>query len=84
MHPFTYTKRHQSAYVGKWKFSFDSSSLMDRAGFSFWNGDYDAGFEFAPTSACQLSEINATNPHLKWFRWDGFTRAVLPLEDLPK
>jgi hypothetical protein len=84
MHPLTYTKGHYKAEIGKWKFGFDSSSMIDMAGFSSWNGDYDAGFEFAPTSACQLSEIDATDPNLQWLRWDRTTQTVLPLEDLSK
>jgi hypothetical protein len=45
------------ASVGKWPFAFDVPSRMHMSGISFWKEDH--GYEFAPTSACSLWEINA-------------------------
>jgi hypothetical protein len=72
------------ARVGKWKFSFDAPSLMTMSDTSFWTGTGDHGFEFAPTAACDASEINIRDEHLRWFRYDRNADTALPLSDLPK
>ena len=81
---FVYTKGHSRAVIGKWKFSFSFPDLIDMSNVSFWKGRHDEGFEFAPTSACQLSEIDASDKRLRWFRWDKITQVTLPLADLPR
>jgi hypothetical protein len=72
------------AFVGKWKFLFGSPSMMTMSDASFWTGVGDHGFEFAPTSACNLSEVNTQDKRLKWFRFDRAASLALPLSDLPK
>jgi hypothetical protein len=57
---------------------------MEMSDSSFWTGLGDHGFEFAPTSACSLSDIDAADKRLRWFRWDRTTQMTLPLADLPK
>jgi hypothetical protein len=52
------------------------------AGTSFWKEDHS--YEFAPTSACDVSEIDATDKRLRWFRFDPNASVILPLADLPK
>src|SRR5579862_2024220 len=81
---FVYTKGHSQVLIGKWKFYLVWPDLMAMSGVSFWRGLHDEGFEFAPTSACQVSEIDATDKRLRWFRWDKTTQVKLPLADLPK
>jgi hypothetical protein len=70
--------------VGAWEFYFSYPDIMNMSHVTFWKGHHDEGFEFAPTSACQVSEIDATDKRLRWFRWDKTTRVTLPLADLPK
>jgi len=73
------------AQIGEWLFGFDGPSKMVMTNHSVMKGDYsDHGFEFAPTSACSLSELNAQEKGLKWFRYDRNASVVLPLADLPK
>jgi hypothetical protein len=81
---FVYTKGHTQALVGPWKFYFGYPDLINMSRVSLWKGLHDEGFEFAPTSACQVSEIDATDKRLRWFRWDKTTQLTLPLADLPK
>lgn len=81
---YTHTSGNHDAHVGKWTFHFSYPNLMEMSDSSFWKGYGDHGYEFAPTSACQLSEIDATDKRLRWFRWDKTTQVNLPLSDLPK
>ena len=81
---FVHTKGHNQVLIGKWKFYFSFPDLINMSNVSFWKGRHDEGFEFAPTSACQLWEIDATDKRLRWFRWDKTTQVTLPLSDLPK
>jgi hypothetical protein len=81
---FVYTKGHNQALIGSWKFYFGYPDSISMSRVSLWKGLHDEGFEFAPTSACQLSEIDATDKRLRWFRWDKTTQVTLPIADLPK
>jgi hypothetical protein len=72
------------AQIGKWTFSFGNPSQMEMSDTSFWTGVGDHGFEFAPTSACDLSEVDVHNKRLKWFRYDRNASVTLPLADLAK
>ncbi len=80
---FVYTKGHSQVLIGKWKFRFSYPDLLNMSNVSFWAGHRDESFEFAPTSACQISEIDATDKRLRWFHWDNTTQVTLPLADLP-
>jgi hypothetical protein len=73
-----------TARIGKWKFSFGGPSMMVMSDTWFWTGDGDHGYEFAPTSACDLSAVDAHDKRLKWFRYDRNASVTLPLSDLPK
>jgi hypothetical protein len=81
---FLYRKGHDQVLIGPWKLNFGFPDLISMAPKSFWNGYHDEGFEFAPTSACQVSEIDATDMRLRWFRWDKTTQVNLKLSELPK
>ena len=73
------------ARIGKWSFGFDGPSMMVMTDHSSLTGDYsDHGFEFAPTSACDLSELDVHDKRLKWFRYDRNASVILPLADLAK
>jgi len=85
VHPiYVHTERNNVVRVGKWRFRFAYPSVLEMSLGSSWKAEHDEGFEFAPTSACQQSEIDATDKRLRWFRWDKTTQVTLPLSDLPK
>ncbi len=85
VHPFyAHTERNNLVRVGKWRLRFAYPSVLEMSLGSSWKAEHDEGFEFAPTSACQLSEIDATDKRLRWFRWDKTTQVTLPIADLPK
>jgi hypothetical protein len=44
----------------------------------------DEGYEFAPTSAQNVAEIDASDKRLRWFRFNPDARIVVPVSDLPK
>jgi len=68
--------------VGKWSFAFATPTAIHMWPF---RGDlHDYGYEFAPTSACDLSEIDVHDNRLRWFRFDLYAHVILPLADLPK
>jgi hypothetical protein len=81
---YTHTAGDNRARIGKWTLRFAYPSVLEMSPGSFWKSNHDAGFEFAPTSACQLSEIDTTDKRLRWFRWDKTTQISMPLADLPK
>lgn len=70
------------ANIGNWTFAFNFPATLHMSGISFWKEDH--GYEFAPTSACDLSEIDAKDKRLRWFRYDPSARVTLSLSDLPK
>jgi hypothetical protein len=69
------------ARIGKWSFSFVTPDMI-------WMAPYHHGpsndYEFAPTSACDLSQVDANDKRLHWFRYDPNASVVLPLADLAK
>jgi len=81
MRGFAYQPGPHKALIGKWSFSFVTPDMM-------WMAPYhrspNKDYEFAPTSACDLSQIDATDKRLRWFRYDPNASVVLPLADLPK
>ncbi len=81
---YVHTKGHNQVLIGPWKFHLSFPDMITMSRGSFWTGEQDEGFEFAPTSACQVSEIDATDTGLRWFRWDKTTQVDLPLSELPK
>ncbi|HLK53845.1 MAG TPA: hypothetical protein VKU42_10325, partial [Candidatus Angelobacter sp.] len=68
-------------WVGKWWFGCLTPSLINM---SSHFSEKDKGYEFAPTSARSVREIDASDNRLKWFRFDPNARIVVPVSDLPK
>jgi hypothetical protein len=81
---YTHAGGNHDAHIGRWTFHFSYPTLMEMSDSSFWRGYGEHGYEFAPTSACQLSEVDISDKRLHWFRWDRSTQVSLPLADLPK
>jgi hypothetical protein len=69
------------ALVGNWVFDFTTPDTI-------WmlpeHHNSDHGYEFAPTSACDLSQIDANDKGLRWFHYDPNASVVLRLADLAK
>jgi hypothetical protein len=67
--------------VGKWVFGFVTPDTI-------WmlpdHHNSDHGYEFAPTSACDLSQIDSNDKRLRWSRYNPDGSVILPLSDLPK
>jgi hypothetical protein len=78
---YIYQPGQNRARVGKWSFAFVTPTVM---GMWPYHRDGDHGYEFAPTSACNLSEINANDKRLRWFRYDPDASIILPLSELPR
>lgn len=81
---YVHTKGHYRTKSGPWTFWFPFPTTIDMSPATFWKGPHDQGFEFAPTSACEVSQIDVTDKRLRWFRWDKTTQVDLPLAELPK
>jgi hypothetical protein len=82
---YLYGSGHHEALIGKWKFSFANPVLLPMTNLTFWGGEMsDHGFDFAPTSACDVSEIDALDPRLHWYRYDRDAHVTLPLPELPR
>ena len=78
---FSYVPGPHRARIGKWSYPFVSPSIM----YMFpYHSSSDHGYEFAPTSACDVSEIDVHDKRLRWFRFDRDAHVTLPLADLPK
>jgi hypothetical protein len=77
---FIYQPGQNRARVGKWSFAFVTPTVM---GMWPYHRDGDHGYEFAPTSACNLSEVDVHDKRLKWFRYDRNASVILPLAELP-
>jgi len=78
---FAYQPGAHKALIGRWSFSFPYPSML---GMSAYHHTGDQGYEFAPTSACDLSQIDANDKRLRWFRYNPNANVVLPLADLAK
>jgi hypothetical protein len=68
--------------VGKWAFRSGYPGRIDM--WPYRGSEKDYGYEFAPTSARSVSEIDTSDKRLQWFRLDKDRRITLPVAELPK
>ena len=68
--------------VGDW--SFRSSSPGTVSMWPYRGSQKDYGYEFAPTSARDVGEIDSFDKRLHWYRFDPNSRVAVPVADLPK
>ncbi len=85
---YSWQSGNNTAVIGPWRFRVShlpSQVLISMSTFSRWDGDQkDRGFEFAPTFACDISELNIKDPQLKWYPFNnGNSRISLALSELP-
>jgi hypothetical protein len=72
------------AQVGKWSFLFTSPNVMTMPAITKRQGNGNHGYEFAPTSACTLGEVDFRDKRLQWFRPGADSPVTLPVADLAK
>ena len=71
-----------SVEIGPWSFGSSAPGSFDMWPYRGDSKDY--GYEFAPTSAQSVAEINASDSRLRWFRFDSESSVILPVSELPK
>jgi hypothetical protein len=81
VHALAWQPGQNKLWVGKWWFGCLSPSLINM---SSHFTEKDNGFEFAPTSAREIGEVDASNMQLRWFRYEPDGRTIVPVLDLPK
>jgi hypothetical protein len=80
-HTFAWQPGQNKLWVGKWWFGCLSPSSMNM---SSHFSEKDDGYEFAPTNAQDLKDINAADPRLHWYRFDPDKRITVPVSELPQ
>jgi len=68
--------------VGKWAFAYHFPNWLHM--YPFGDEERDHGFEFAPTSARELAEINVLDSRLRWFRYDSNSSTTLMLSEIAR
>ncbi len=81
LHPFNWQPGQDRLRVGDWWFGCPTPSLVNMSGHFAVK---DQGYEFAPTSAKDIHEVDALDKRLKWFRYDENTEVIMPVASLPK
>jgi hypothetical protein len=81
VHAFAWRPGQDKLLVGKWWFGCYSPSLVNM---SSHFSEEDEGYEFAPTSAQEIAEIDASDKRLRWFRYLPDTSITVSVSDLPK
>lgn len=81
IHAFAWQPGQNRLWVGKWWFGCYSPSLVNM---SSHFSEEDTGFEFAPTSAREIGEVDASSKELRWFGYIPDATASLPVSNLPK
>lgn len=80
IHSLAWQPGQNKLWVGRWWFGCQGPSLVNMtAHFS----EKDQGYEFAPTAAEDLREIDASDDRLRWRKFDPNARIEVPVSDLP-
>jgi hypothetical protein len=80
-HTLSWKPGQHKLWVGNWWFGCMTPTLIPMA--SHYSNK-DEGFEFAPTSASEISEVDAADKRLRWFRYESDNRVKVPVSGLPK
>lgn len=80
-HLFAWQPGQNKLRVGKWWFGCMSPNLVNM---SEHFSEEDSGFEFAPTSAETVEEIDAADKQLRWYRYDSEVSTTVAPTSLPK
>ena len=81
---YIYQPGQDKAAIGDWSFVFANPTAMTMWGKTKGQNKDVYGFEFAPTSACNVSEIDLSDKRLRWFRYNPSASVTLPVAGLPK
>jgi hypothetical protein len=73
---------HRKIRIGKWSFASDYPGRITMWPYRGEQRDY--GYEFAPTSAQNISQIDVSDRRLHWFRYLADKTIIVPVSDLPK
>jgi hypothetical protein len=68
--------------VGDWMFATGDPGALDM--WPYRGEEKDHGYEFAPTSARSVEDIDPSDKRLKWFRYDADKSITLLVSELPK
>jgi hypothetical protein len=68
--------------IGPWSFGCSHPGSLNMWPYRGDSKDY--GYEFAPTSASNVTELDSADKRLEWFKFDEHTSVKVPLVDLPK
>ncbi len=68
--------------LGDWSFATAYPGRVNM--WPYRGSQKDYGYEFAPTAAREVGEIDVSDKRLRWFRFDSNTRVTLLVSDLPK
>ena len=79
---YSFARGERKLRIGRWSFDCDYPGRVNMWPHGKSEGDY--GFEFAPTAATEVADIDANDKRLRWFRFDRNSQVVLKLADLPK
>jgi len=81
IHAFAWQPGPNRLWVGPWWFGCLGPNLVNM---SEHFSEEDTGYEFAPTSAQNISEIDTADRRLKWYRYDSDKSIRLEAPTLPK
>jgi hypothetical protein len=81
IHAFAWQPGQNKLRVGTWWFGCLGPGTINM---SSRFAEKDNRFEFAPTSARSLEEIDASDKRLRWFRYEPDARIRLPVSDVPR
>ena len=81
-HPLAFQTGRTKIKVGDWSFESEAPGSLNM--WPYGRSEKDYGYEFAPTSAQTVDEIDVSDKRLRWFRFTIDTKVVLPVSELPK
>ena len=79
---FSFGGGKRKLQIGNWSFAYRYPAWVSM--YPLGETERDYGFEFAPTSAREIGEIDASDKRLKWFRYDSNSSTTLLISELAK
>jgi hypothetical protein len=78
---FAFQTGNDRVDIGPWSFSSSFPGNLDM--WPYRGDSQDYGYEFAPTSAQSVAEINISDSRLRWFRFDPDASITLKVSEMP-
>jgi len=79
---FSFGGGNRKLKVGNWSFSYNYPTWISMWPYGNEEGDY--GFEFSPTSAKNIADIDVFDSHLKWYKYDSHSSIKISIKELGK